>query len=313
MSVSICIPTYNYGHLIGKAIASVLEQGDLVSEILILDNASTDNTQEIVSAFKDPRIRYSRNASNLGFAGNLQRGFEQSSKEFLQFLCADDFLYPGCLEQTLRLLKQNPEMSFAHTGHDLVDKNGRCLEQRIDDWKSSMNHTDFLSRIARRGLWGICLSSALIRRKDLQSIGGIDTSLSFAADYGMWLGLCLKKLAGYIAKPLTAYRVHESQATSLFIPNLKRTALEKFLIRLRQSGISIPKIERALKMRALNSVMQELPRRRIEGESIRAITAELNRLRNDYGLWIFHPRHFFHFLVSILPRVILKKMHTLTH
>jgi glycosyltransferase involved in cell wall biosynthesis len=104
MKFSICIPNYNYGRYIGRAIQSVLDQNDPDLEIVISDNASTDNSVEVIRAFSDPRIRLHVNACNVGFAGNLDRVARMAAGDQLIMLSSDDALLPGVLSTYRRLL-----------------------------------------------------------------------------------------------------------------------------------------------------------------------------------------------------------------
>src|SRR5690349_10985865 len=76
MKISVCIPNFNYGRYLRAAIESVLGQSHQDFEIVIADNASTDDSVEVVESFRDPRIRLRRNRTNVGFAPNVDRTTE---------------------------------------------------------------------------------------------------------------------------------------------------------------------------------------------------------------------------------------------
>ena len=88
--VSVCIPTYNYGRFLGRAIESVLGQAFGDFELLVVDNASTDGTDELVAGYDDPRLSYLRNERNLGLFGNFERCLELARSDLVKILCADD-------------------------------------------------------------------------------------------------------------------------------------------------------------------------------------------------------------------------------
>ena len=306
MSVSVCIPTYNYGHLIGRAISSVLAQKGPVSEILVLDNASTDSTEKVVSQFSDNRLRYVRSSVNIGFAANLQRGLQLSNGDFVQFLCADDFLYPDYLSKTYALISSDPEIVFVHTGHHMVDREEKILEKRIYSWKKNLSGQAFLKQLAQFQISGVCLSSVLLRRRVLETAGGVDTDLDFIADYGMWLKLCVQGKVGYVPEALVGYRVHPGQATGIFIPGLKMRLAEKFMTQ-RKSFDAGP-LEHTFLRQAFFQVFREWPKRRLAGACLKDLSAEAEGLKKK------HPRDFPHFffalffLLSSLPSEYLKKM-----
>jgi glycosyltransferase involved in cell wall biosynthesis len=103
---SICIPNYNYGRYIGETIRSVLEQTYQNFEIIVADNASTDNSVEVVQSFKDPRIRLIQNRYNIGFAPNLQRVTMEARGDFINLLSSDDLMCPNALETYMQALQE---------------------------------------------------------------------------------------------------------------------------------------------------------------------------------------------------------------
>ncbi len=96
---SICIPNYNYGRFIGETIQSVLDQDYDDYEIVIADNASTDNSLDVIESFaaRDARIRVIRNRHNIGFAPNLQRATETARGQYMNLLSSDDQMKAGAL------------------------------------------------------------------------------------------------------------------------------------------------------------------------------------------------------------------------
>lgn len=90
--ISVCIPTYNSGEFLSEAIQSVLDQSFQNFELIISDNASEDNTTEIVNAFNDSRIQYYRNKKNIGMYENFNHCLDLAEGEYIKFLCATDYL-----------------------------------------------------------------------------------------------------------------------------------------------------------------------------------------------------------------------------
>ncbi len=94
---SICIPCFNHGSYIGQTLESVLRQDFDDYEIVVADNASTDNSREVVRSFQDPRIRLIENRFNIGFAPNLQQVTRHAQGRYLNVLSSDDVMNPGAL------------------------------------------------------------------------------------------------------------------------------------------------------------------------------------------------------------------------
>jgi glycosyltransferase involved in cell wall biosynthesis len=101
--VSVVIPTYNRAHLVGRAIRSVLQQTHQRLEILVVDDASSDGTEEIVRGFRDDRIRYLRHDSNRGGSAARNTGIRAATGEYLAFLDSDDEWLPDKLRKQLAL------------------------------------------------------------------------------------------------------------------------------------------------------------------------------------------------------------------
>ena len=96
--VSVCIPAYNYAHYLGDAIESVLQQNFDDWELVVCDNASSDNTTELVASYDDPRIIYHRYKITVPPSYSFNRCYEAASGEYVLTLCADDMLAPDTLE-----------------------------------------------------------------------------------------------------------------------------------------------------------------------------------------------------------------------
>tara|TARA_B100000029_G_scaffold483142_1_gene534047 strand:- start:40 stop:1107 length:1068 start_codon:yes stop_codon:yes gene_type:complete len=108
-SFSICIPNYNYAQYIGQTIESVLNQTYQNFEIIVVDNASTDNSVEVVKAFIDPRIKLYKNNYNIGFAPNLQKATSLASNDFINLLSSDDQMKPKALETYAKIISENED------------------------------------------------------------------------------------------------------------------------------------------------------------------------------------------------------------
>lgn len=130
---SICIPNFNYGRYIGQTIESVLSQSHSDFEIIIADNASTDESIDIIKSFKDPRIRLIRNRYNIGFAPNLDRASETAQFDYMLLLSSDDLMLPGALAeyaQTLTAQGDRALQSVLTSAVDVIDSHGNLT--RVD-------------------------------------------------------------------------------------------------------------------------------------------------------------------------------------
>lgn len=101
---SICIPCFNHGEYIGRTIQSVLTQDFKDFEIIVADNASTDDSREVVRSFDDARLRLIENRYNIGFTPNLQQVTRHARGEFINLLSSDDIMNPGALRTYAELI-----------------------------------------------------------------------------------------------------------------------------------------------------------------------------------------------------------------
>ena len=115
--VSICIPSYNKAKYIGETIDSVLAQTYPYYEILVIDNASTDDTEKIINTQYRDRVVFYKNPTNMGYAYNFNRCISLAKYDYLLILPADDTILPTFLEKTVPMLKQYPQAGFCRNWH----------------------------------------------------------------------------------------------------------------------------------------------------------------------------------------------------
>ena len=124
--VDVVIPTYNYGHFLDSCLNSVLTQSWSDFQILVLDNASEDNTEELMQDWikRDSRIKYVRNPVNIGAAGSVRRAHSMTSAPYWMTLCADDLLLPQFLEKIVKNgLEKHEKCGFGYSlTHRLTER-----------------------------------------------------------------------------------------------------------------------------------------------------------------------------------------------
>lgn len=125
-SVSVIIPTYNRAHLIGRAIQSVLNQTYQDFEIIIVNDGSSDNTEDIIKAFNEERIRYIGYEENKGAAAAINIGIMAARGQYIAFQDSDDEWLPEKLEKQMRVFKDtSPEVGVVYTGFWKIKGNHR--------------------------------------------------------------------------------------------------------------------------------------------------------------------------------------------
>jgi glycosyltransferase involved in cell wall biosynthesis len=133
--VSVGLPVYNGEKYIRLAVEAILQQDYTDFELIISDNASTDATQEICQelAAKDNRIRYSRNATNIGASPNMKRVFELSGGEFFALAAHDDLYLPGFLRRCVEVLSAAPaNVVLVSPRAVIIDEEGRSTTMQVE-------------------------------------------------------------------------------------------------------------------------------------------------------------------------------------
>lgn len=198
-TVSVCVPTYNYGRFLTDTIESVLQQDLTDLELVITDDASTDGTAELVSRYEadDPRVRYIRNEKRLGMNGNIKRAADLARGRYIKMLCADDFLAPRCLSRMVELMDAHPSAVLGTSAviHTVADGTPTEVSFLFGSDVSLIPGDAMLERMARGyGFGGN--SSFTLRRDAYERVGGYDASFPYAADYE--LAARLSKIGDYV-------------------------------------------------------------------------------------------------------------------
>jgi glycosyltransferase involved in cell wall biosynthesis len=226
--VSICLPVYNGGAWIEQAIASACAQTFEDFELIVCDDASTDDTLVRVAAFDDSRIRVVRSDRNRGQALNANRCIELARGPLVKFLHADDVLYCESLEAMVPIFDEFPRVGLVFSPRDvLLDEPGeeesRSWYERYHTLHAPLGDLARVTsgrRIFRRwleiGVHDNLIgepSVVLVRRECFQRLGSFDPRLHVSSDIEMWLRIVREYDVGFLPEPLCAYRHHAASVT----------------------------------------------------------------------------------------------------
>ena len=126
--VSVIIPTYNQAKFLAESVQSALDQTYQNIEVIVVNDASTDHTDEVMSRFNDPRIKYITHEQNRYAAAARNTGIHVSSGEFIAFLDADDRYHPEKLNSLVTYLEQNPEIGLTYNSRFEINETGHYLK-----------------------------------------------------------------------------------------------------------------------------------------------------------------------------------------
>jgi glycosyltransferase involved in cell wall biosynthesis len=221
--VSVCIPTYNTARYLPEAIESVLAQEFDDYELVIRDNASTDETREICRSYADSRIRYVRFEELVNQGGNWNRCLSLAQGEYVALLHSDDKYLPGFLSERVRALDEHKEIGLAFGAVRLIDEQGAEIgSQSFNDNTFFAPKPEFLEHL----LFGCVINpvSPMVRRSCYETVGRFNEERLWGIDWEMWLRLSAGYGVGYSPTINAAYRTHGTSGTSVGLLQAKNGA-----------------------------------------------------------------------------------------
>ena len=196
VTVSVVLPTYNYGRFLPCALESLRAQTFADWECIVVDDGSTDDTNEVLrtEAANDRRVRYVSQA-NLGPSAARNRGIAESAGDYIQFLDADDVLPPTKLEEQVRAMETDPSIGIVYSDvRYFQDSATELLSYRVPGLRPSSaldksSEDPVLCTLVRHNIMPV--EGPLIRRSILTTIGPFDESLVRVEDWQYWLRCAL--------------------------------------------------------------------------------------------------------------------------
>jgi glycosyltransferase involved in cell wall biosynthesis len=215
--VDVVVPCYNYGRFLEVCVRSVLEQsmGDL--RVLIIDDASSDNSLLVATklAEGDRRVSVVSHVQNQGHINTYQEGIAQASADYFLLLSADDMLVPGALERAAAIMDANPDVVLTY-GKYIEWRDELPLPtinvQQSNDWVKQ----DFIRDSCEYGGCLVSTPTAIVRTSTQKAIGGYRASLPHSADLEMWLRFAAHGAVARIEAVQAIYRWHSSNMSSAY-------------------------------------------------------------------------------------------------
>jgi glycosyltransferase involved in cell wall biosynthesis len=214
--ISVIIPLHNHEKFIGEAIHSVLAQSLPDFELIIINDGSSDGSDEIVRGIHDGRIRYLCQ-ENQGAHAAINRGIRLAGGEYVSILNSDDVYYPARLEECVKILEDDASLDAVFSHMEFIDSGGnfiKFLRGAEENWLWHDPATSFkgeknvlLDLLA--GNFLTTTSNLFCRRKVFDTIGYF-SDLRYAHDYDFFLRLCSRFRVHVIEKPLVKYRIHDA-------------------------------------------------------------------------------------------------------
>jgi glycosyltransferase involved in cell wall biosynthesis len=203
--VTVIIPTYNRARFIAEAVESVLNQTYRKIETMVVDDGSTDNTREILKAYRG-KIKYIyQQRSERSRARNT--GFRHSSGRYIAFLDSDDQWLPTKIEKQVQLLNEKPNVGLVYTDVQFIDANGNPY---VDDicWDSPQRPVLYEDLMTHNVVTGTT-SSVMVRRTCLDKVGLFDESMNTCEDLDLYRRIARYYPFDRIDQPLVKFRIHQ--------------------------------------------------------------------------------------------------------
>ena len=207
--VSVIIPAFNSAKHLPCAIESALSQTYRNTQIIVIDDGSTDDTKNVIHTFID-KITYLRK-NNGGPASARNYGIEKACGEYIAFLDADDYWLPEKLRDQVEFLALNPELKIVHTNAWIIEETKTICPVFLNYKPSSGNIFEELFLKNR-----INLLTVMLKRECFNIIKGFDESRELIGleDYELWLRMSLKFKIGYLDRILAVYRLHDNNISN---------------------------------------------------------------------------------------------------
>jgi glycosyltransferase involved in cell wall biosynthesis len=214
-SIDVVIPNYNHAQYLRDCVESILTQDVEDLRLLIIDNASTDNSVEVANelAAKDPRIEIIARKKNLGPHASFNEGVDWAKSKYFALVCADDFLTPGSLKRALSVLEQDANIAFAIGKELLLHQNEPTPSAGLDNeqqWRVS-DGTEFIADRCRKLFVGPFVVRTTVQKK----AGHYRQALYFTDDFEMLLRLATFGKVAETQNPQSYRRMHGSNFCDL--------------------------------------------------------------------------------------------------
>lgn len=227
-SVDVIVPCYRYGHFLRECIVSVLAQEEVEVRVLIIDDASPDNSGEVGEALsrEDRRVSCVRHAVNKGHIATYNEGIEWLEADYYLLLSADDYLLPGALGRSVRLMDAHPGMglSFGQAITRMEGEAANLVPASGDGWRV-LSGPEFIKMSGAKNI--VPTPTAVVRTSLQKRLGGYRVELPHSGDMEMWLRLAAHGDVGMLEQYQAVYRLHSTNMsshyyTSRYLPDLRQ-------------------------------------------------------------------------------------------
>ncbi len=313
--VSVCIPTFNRSRFLRESIRSVLSQTFADFELIVVDNASTDGTPEVVSSFQDRRIRYIRHERNIGLQANLNECLRTGQCEFVIIFHDDDIMLRDLLGREFEVLKSASDVVLVHCAAQLVDEEGEIYSVPGQKWPSLTQGLDFVRRYWGSRDCGVTAPSVMLRRSVALRLGGFKEDLNYSLDADLWQRMAFEGQVAFLDEVLLYNRIHSGQTTSRILKDRLQMLVERHKYAMATRELLIrhhARIDSLIRRQLTATVAADLTDLRSLGEPLRAIFRYFKEAVQRHPRSLLSLRLYGYLVLACLPgRAVraLKRLH----
>lgn len=221
--ITVLMSVYNGERFLREAIESILNQSYSNFEFLIINDASTDSSRDIILSYKDKRIRLMDNEQNIGLTRSLNSGLTLARGKYIARMDADDISMPERFEKQIRLLNNNHDIGLTGTYYQVITDNKRVIEiimPPTDNYEIKTKLSDGSQ---------FCHGSVMFLKECIEKVGPYKEIFKSAQDYDLWLRISQKYNVANIPEPLYQWRFHLNSVSMNRSSQNKYAAMARFL------------------------------------------------------------------------------------
>src|ERR1700733_803881 len=225
VQLTIMMPSYNYARFLREAIESILSQSFSDFEFLIIEDGSSDESPEIIREYmqQDRRIRAIFHPKNGGMLERINEGTSQAQGEYIHYLAADDFRYPGFLQKCMDILLKHAHLGMCCTQFHYGYKERLLLETcgfKGSEKTLYFEPAQMVEAFLKLNL-KIFAVAGILRRELIQRYGGFDPQLYYLSDWYLLNEIAFNHPMALITEPLSRFRIHDSNFSNVYRHNKK--------------------------------------------------------------------------------------------
>jgi glycosyltransferase involved in cell wall biosynthesis len=279
--MTVVVPCHDYGTYLGQCVNSVIDRPGVDLEVLVIDDASTDDTPTIGAALAatDSRITFTRHDERLGHVATYNEGLARATGDYALVLSADDAVVPGALGRAARFLDDEPTVGLVYGRTVFFEHGALPLARHGGGHRRVRAGNDWIAARCRAGTNCISSPEAVVRTSLLRRIGAYRDELPMTGDLELWLRCAAHADVGYLRGTDQAY--YRRHANSMFRARLadplidlchRRAAFELFFTYQRLFVVDADVLEddyrRALAREALHKASRAYDHDRVSDRTV---------------------------------------------